>query len=72
MVELSKALKEGKIVISNNNDSITLSPEENIELELEAEIKKGKEGISIELSWKREVIQDIGTVKFSIGSEEPK
>lgn len=70
--EMAKALREGKVVVSNNSNSITLNPEDSVEIELEAEAKKGKESLSIELSWRKEEVQDLSEVKLTIGSEEPK
>lgn len=67
------SLKEGQIVIQNNNSFVSLKPVDDISMELEAEQKKGKEELTIELSWKSEqVITEESESRLIISSKEPE
>jgi amphi-Trp domain-containing protein len=46
-------LKQGKLVLPAEGESILVEPEDAVKLEVEFERKKGKEELEIELSWKR-------------------
>lgn len=67
--DLTKSLKEGTVCVQQGTDIVTLRPSSYIEIELEASVKKNKERLSIELTWradKEEEEQD-----FSITATEP-
>ncbi|MFO7816574.1 MAG: amphi-Trp domain-containing protein [Thermodesulfobacteriota bacterium] len=49
--ELSKGFKQGKIVVQQGEEFITLLPPENVQVEVEAKQKHSKEKFSLELSW---------------------
>lgn len=50
--DLVKGLKSGSIVVQHGEESVTLTPPDMIELELEAKQKKDKSKFVLELSWK--------------------
>lgn len=50
--DLVKGLKSGTIVIQHGEESVTLTPPDMIELEVEAKQKKDKSKFVLELSWK--------------------
>lgn len=50
--DLVKGLKSGTIVIQHGEESVTLTPPDMVELELEAKQKKDKSKFVLELSWK--------------------
>ncbi len=68
------SLKEGTVVIQKGNSFISLKPKDQVALEIEAEQKKGKEELSIELSWKSEevIAADDTTSSLVISSKEPE
>lgn len=68
---LMKAFKTGIICLSKNNETVIVKPQENIYLEIEAEAKKDKEKLTIELEWFREQEIESPSDIFSISSEEP-
>jgi amphi-Trp domain-containing protein len=51
--EIVDELKQGKLVLAAEGESILVEPEDAVKLEVEFERKKGKEELEIELSWKR-------------------
>jgi amphi-Trp domain-containing protein len=66
------SLKEGTVVVQKNNSFITLKPQNEVQLEIEAEQKKDKEELSIEMSWKTvEVISEETPSTLVITSKEP-
>ncbi len=72
---LVASLKEGSICIRKNEDVIYLSPQEPVELELEAEVKLErntlKEKLTVELKWKKEETAVREKEPFNISSEAP-
>ena len=68
-----KHLKEGTLVIQNNESFISLKPKEELFLKIEGEQKDKKEELSIELSWRTEekVIEEKTPENLVISSEEP-
>ena len=70
---LTSSLKEKKLVIQKESSFITLSPKDEVSLEIEAEQKREKENLSIKLSWKNEdVILQSPEANLIISSKEPK
>lgn len=49
--ELTKGFKQGKIVVQQGEEFISLLPPESVQVEVEAKQKEGKEKFSLELSW---------------------
>ena len=60
------SLKQGAIAIEAGEETITLSPENVVEFEMEASQKKDKEKFALEISWKKDgsLIKE-GDVKIS-------
>jgi len=70
--DLVKSIREGKVCIESDEEFITLNPAEKINLEIEAEMKKDKQKMTIELNWRRAVLQEQKPVSIlKISSQEP-
>jgi len=69
--ELSRGFKEGKIVVQQGEEFITLLPPENIQVEVEAKQKHSKEKFSLELSWVPTGSMD-SEDRIKITQEEPE
>jgi amphi-Trp domain-containing protein len=69
--DLIKSMKAGKIVIERNGQFVSLSPPNNVNLEIQAKTKKEKGEISIEISWRQEVEEPV-KAPLSISSVEPE
>ncbi|MBN1150204.1 amphi-Trp domain-containing protein [candidate division WOR-3 bacterium] len=68
---LVNSLKSGKVIIEKNGEIITLVPEGTVSFELEAELKKDKEKIELEIEWKKDGIAEAEeNSSFSITSGE--
>ncbi len=70
--EIVNGLKEGTICIQQGTDIVSLKPNSNIEIELEASLKSDKEKLSIELSWRQEPEIQAPDRDFKIMSAEPE
>lgn len=67
------ALREGKVVVESNNQFITLTPGNIASFEIEAEQKKDKETLTIELGWRHRAVEEANGQLFSIfHSKEPE
>ena len=69
--DLAKNFREGKVVIQKGGSFVTLKPVGQIEVELEATEKKGKQRIEIQLSWKEEILLEQTEDEFRISGDEP-
>jgi len=69
--DMVNSFREGKVVIQKGSSFVTLKPVGQIELELEATEKKGKQKIEIQLSWKEEILLEQKEDEFRISGEEP-
>ncbi len=69
--DVVKSFKEGKVVVQRGEEFVTLTPAENMEVEVEAAEKKGKQKLSIELEWRAEV-ELAGAVPFKVSADEPE
>lgn len=69
--DLARNFKEGKVVIQKGASFVTMRPEGQIEVEIEAVEKKGKQKIEIQLSWKEEILLDTPEAEIKISAEEP-
>lgn len=67
--ELAKSYREKTICIELGAEYICLQPGEYVDVEVEAAVKKGKQKLCIELSWKEELLSD--EVKLKISSKAP-
>ena len=70
--DLLESFKKGQVVVQNGAEFVTLKPSDSIGIELEAAMKKGKEKLTLELSWQQKIEVDVPQSDFSIGSEEPE
>jgi len=69
--DMVKSFREGKVVIQKGSSFVTLKPVGQIEVELEAAEKKGKQKIEIQLSWKEEVLSEQTEDEIRISGDEP-
>lgn len=69
--DMVKSFREGKVVIQKGDSFVTLKPVGQIEMELEAAEKKGKQKIEIQLSWKEEIPLEQAEGEIRISGDEP-
>ncbi|MDT8447332.1 MAG: amphi-Trp domain-containing protein [bacterium] len=69
--ELTKSLKTGQVCIQQENEFVALSPVDQMELEVSAAQKKGKEKLTFELSWVTET-PELPADNLVISSTTPK
>ena len=69
--QLAKGFESGAIVVEKDGESLTLTPAETAEVEVEARIKKDKARFSLEVSWRTEAAYD-EPVSLKISAETPK
>jgi len=69
MNDLLDSFKAGTVCIQHGEDLVTLKPNAHISLEMEASVKKGKERLTIELSWRND--KEHEDKEFRIMAEEP-
>ncbi len=67
--DLLASLKSGTLCIQQGENLVTLHPGQFVDFEVEAASKKGKEKLSLELSWRND--KDDEKKDFKIMSEEP-
>lgn len=65
--DLLKSLKSGTVVVESGDDHVTIKPSENVVIEVEAKIKKGKQKFGLEIEWTDAVAGDL-----TISDKEPK
>lgn len=63
--ELVKTLKAGKVVLQQNDQYISLSPNEQVSLQISAKQKSEKETLSLEISWVPSKSQEETPLKIS-------
>ena len=68
---LVSSFKAGKIVVQQGEQFVSMTPPEQVSVEVEAKQKEGKGKFSLELSW-RHVEQPQEGEKITISSEEPE
>ncbi len=64
---LMHAIKEGRLNVLHADQALCLAPDENLKLELKAEVKENKEKIELELSWREgmEATEQAGELTIS-------
>lgn len=70
--DLIKSIKAGTVVVQHGAEHIALSPQDAMELEVEAKQKDDKEKLSIKLSWRKTVAAAEAPETFKISAEAPK
>ncbi|MBF0275370.1 MAG: amphi-Trp domain-containing protein [Nitrospinae bacterium] len=66
-----KSMKDGQICLIQGTEYVTLNPPPYVDLGMEAEVKKGKSKLTIEIGWKREKVESNNGHELKISSEEP-
>lgn len=70
--DIAASIKCGKICVQRGADFVTLIPSESMDIEMEAIKKKGKQKLTLELTWRNVVsVKDTGA-DLAISSEEPE
>ncbi|WP_419787154.1 amphi-Trp domain-containing protein [Pseudodesulfovibrio sp.] len=64
---LVESLESGKIVVKNGEEHVTLTPQEQVAIEVEAKTKKDKQKFSLEISWTEQAAADL-----KISDKEPE
>lgn len=70
--ELAKSYKEKTVCIEMGEDVICLKPGDYIDVKVEASVKKGKQKLSISLSWKEELLSEEALLTISSKVPEAK
>ncbi len=69
--ELTKGFKEGKVVVQQGEEYLTMLPPDSINVAVEAK-QKGKEKFSLELSWVPAASSEESESKITISQKEPE
>lgn len=69
--DLVGSLKQGKICVQQGEQFVTLNPDQAINLEVKASVKKGKEKFVMELSWRKEETAE-DDQEMRISPDEPE
>lgn len=68
LTALAKGFQSGRIVVEKDGESLTLTPAETAEVEVEARVKKDKARFSLEVTWRLAQAQDEpASLKISAG-----
>jgi len=70
--DLMKSIDAGKICIEHNEVFVTLQPSDQMDFEIKAANKKGKQKIEIELSWREALPREDASKGFKISDTEPE
>lgn len=68
--DLVAALKAGSVTLQRGDEGIVLTPQAHVEVEIEAEQKKGKESLQWSLCWNQQAPSN-GQINWSISSTPP-
>lgn len=66
------SFKAGTVCVRKGSEFVTLKPLGRLDFEIEAEAKKGKQSLTLEIKWAEEVITKPACEGFSISSTEPE
>jgi amphi-Trp domain-containing protein len=69
--ELARSMRKGTVYIRHGDEEIELLPADGMGFELEASEKKGKQKLSIELSWRRGIDASETAGGLSIAATKP-
>lgn len=71
LAQLAKGFKSGVITVEKDGESLTLTPAETAEVEVEARIKKDKARFSLEVTWRTaEAFDEPSSFKISAESAD--
>jgi amphi-Trp domain-containing protein len=71
LTQLAKGFKSGSIVVEKDGESLTLTPAETAEVEVEARVKKDKARFSLEVTWRTAASLD-EPASLTISAAAPK
>ncbi|QTA93629.1 amphi-Trp domain-containing protein [Desulfonema magnum] len=69
--DVVKSFKEGTVCIESGKEFVVLKPSQQIDFEIEAGEKKGKEKLVIEMSWRQDALEQEPQSLLKISSSEP-
>lgn len=69
--DVVNSFRQKTVCVQRGEEFVTLKPGETIEMELEAVEKKGKQKLSLELSWREEIITE-AEEPFKVSCEVPE
>ena len=69
--DICKSFREKTVCIQKGSEFVTLNPTDTISFEVGAERKKGKQKLTVELSWAEEITMGTST-GFKVSSKEPE
>jgi amphi-Trp domain-containing protein len=70
--DLIQSIDAGKICIEHNEVFVTLQPSDQMDFEIKAANKKGKQKIEIELSWREVLPEEDASKSLKISDTEPE
>ncbi len=70
--DLLRSFREGKACIQDGKNFITLKPVGDVDIELQASEKKGKQKLEISISWKETAADGKPIREVKISSQEPE
>ncbi|THB65222.1 MAG: amphi-Trp domain-containing protein [Desulfovibrio sp.] len=70
--DLVASFKAKTVCVQRGDQFVTVTPGEQIELEIEAQEKKGKQKLALELSWRTELPVMEGEQALKVSSVEPE
>lgn len=70
--ELAKCIGDGKVVIGQNQDYVSLTPTDDMDIKIKAGEKKDEERLTMEIKWKKQSDEMVEEVQLTISSEEPE
>lgn len=65
--DLLKSLKSGTVVVQSGDDHVTMKPGDNVTVEVEAKVKKGRQKFALEIEW-----AENGPGDLTITDKEPE
>lgn len=69
--DLVRSFREGTVVLESGDEFVTLKPGRQIDLEIEAGHKKGKQKISLEMAWRTDA-PEVAASTLKISSTVPE
>lgn len=69
--DLLASFKQKTVCVQRGDEFVTLAPGDNIEMELEAVEKKGKQKLTLELEWQEELDAE-EAIPFRVTAKEPE
>ncbi|MFH1136381.1 MAG: amphi-Trp domain-containing protein [Pseudomonadota bacterium] len=70
--EISHSLSAGKICVESGADFVVLEPAADIEVEIGASVRKNKQKLTLDLSWKEAPRVEAAQSSFRISSRTPE